>query len=110
MNKSPFISILTASLNSESTLNKTLESIRDQSFQDLEHIVIDGGSRDETHKILKENEKSYNLIWISEPDHGISDALNKGLQLARGRSKRMKPSDDQMKTTEIVKALKIIRH
>ena len=108
MNKSPFISILTASLNNESTLNKTLESIRDQSFQDLEHIVIDGGSRDETHKILKENEKSYNLIWISEPDHGISDALNKGLRLARGRYILVLHADDQLLTPEILKSVYLI--
>ena len=108
MNKSPFISILTASLNSESTLNKTLESIRDQSFQDLEHIVIDGGSRDETPNILKEYNNTYNLIWISEPDHGISDALNKGLQLARGRYILVLHADDQLLTPEILKSVYLI--
>ena len=70
MSKSPFITILTASFNSEATIRKTLESIRDQSFQDMEHIVIDGGSRDETLDILKEFENTYNLTWISEPDYG----------------------------------------
>ncbi len=94
MNKSPFISILTASLNSESTLKKTLESIRSQSFQDLEHIVVDGGSRDETPMILEESEKDYNLTWISEPDNGIAHALNKGLRLARGRYILVIQADD----------------
>jgi len=84
MSKSPFITILTASLNSGFTIKKTLKSVKDQTFRDIEHIVIDGGSRDETLHILKEFENTYNLTWISEPDHGISDAINKGLIRARG--------------------------
>ncbi len=96
MSKSPFITILTASFNSEATIRKTLESIRDQSFQDMEHIVIDGGSRDETLDILKEFENTYNLTWISEPDHGISDALNKGLRLSSGRYIIAIQADDQL--------------
>lgn len=96
MSKSPFITILTASFNSEATIRKTLESIRDQSFQDMEHIVIDGGSRDETLDILKEFEDTYNLTWISEPDHGISDALNKALRLSSGRYIIVIQADDQL--------------
>ena len=55
MKSTPFITILTASLNSGATIRKTIESIRDQSFQDLEHIVIDGESRDETPMVLKKS-------------------------------------------------------
>lgn len=105
MGNLPFITILTASLNSESSIKKTIESIRNQTFQSLEHIVIDGGSRDETPMILKENEKAYNLIWISEPDHGISDALNKGLRLAQGRYILVLHADDQLLTPEILKTV-----
>ena len=108
MSKSPFITILTAALNSESTIKKTLESIRDQSFQDLEHIVVDGGSCDETRDILKAFESSYNLTWISEPDHGISDALNKGLHRARGRYILVLHADDQFLTPKILKSVYII--
>ena len=96
MSKSPFITILTAALNSGSTIKKTLESVRDQTFQDMEHIVIDGGSCDETRDILKAFESSYNLTWISEPDHGISDALNKGLRLSSGRYIIVIQADDQL--------------
>ena len=92
----PFITILTAALNSGSTLKKTLETVRNQTFQDIEHIVIDGGSRDETLDILKEFENTYNLTWISEPDHGISDALNKGLRLSSGRYILVIQADDQL--------------
>ena len=84
MSKSPFITILTAALNSGSTIKKTLESVSNQTFQDMEHIVIDGGSRDDTLDILKEFENIYNLTWISESDHGIADAMNKGLIRACG--------------------------
>ncbi|MDL2124888.1 MAG: glycosyltransferase [Deltaproteobacteria bacterium] len=96
MSKSPFITILTASFNSEATIRKTLESIRDQSFQDMEHIVIDGGSRDETLDILKEFENTYNLTWISEPDNGIADAMNKGIDLATGDYILFLHSDDYL--------------
>ncbi|WP_084445878.1 glycosyltransferase [Desulfosarcina sp. BuS5] len=83
MSEPPFITILTAALNSGATIKKTLESVRNQTFRNFEHVVIDGGSRDETLEILKEYENTYNLAWISKPDHGISDALNKGLRPGR---------------------------
>jgi glycosyltransferase involved in cell wall biosynthesis len=73
-----------------------LESIKNQTFQDVEHIVIDGGSTDETLDIFKEYENTYNLQWISAPDHGISDALNKGLHLSSGRYIIVIQADDQL--------------
>jgi len=96
MKKYPFVTILTASLNNGSTIRQTLESVRKQSFQDLEHIVIDGGSRDNTLDILKEFNDTYNLTWISEPDHGIADALNKGLKQAKGRYILVIHADDRL--------------
>ena len=96
MKNSPLFSVLTASLNNGLTIERTLESIKSQSFHDFEHIVIDGGSRDETLDILKEYEITYNLQWISEPDHGISDALNKGLRLSSGRYLIVIQADDQL--------------
>jgi len=84
MNESPFITILTASLNSGSTIKKTLESVKNQTFQDMEHFVIDGGSKDETCDILREFEDAYELFWISEPAQGIAHAINKGLVRASG--------------------------
>ena len=96
MKKSPLFSVLTASLNNGLTIGRTLESVKNQSSQDFEHIVIDGGSKDETLNILKEYENTYNLQWISEPDHGISDALNKGLRLSSGRYIIVLQADDQL--------------
>ncbi len=92
----PFLTILTATFNNSTPLIKNIESIRAQSFQDFEHIVIDGGSRDKTLDILKKYENTYNLQWISEPDHGISDALNKGLGLSSGRYLIVIQADDQL--------------
>jgi len=105
MENIPFITILTASLNRATSIRETIKSIRDQSFQNLEHIIIDGGSRDETPMILRKNENTYNLTWISEPDHGISDALNKGLQLARGRYILVLHADDQLLTPHILEII-----
>jgi len=92
----PAVTILTASLNNSATIKKTLASVKNQHFQNLEHIVIDGGSGDETLDILKEFNGTYNLTWISEPDNGIADALNKGLKLARGHYILVIQSDDAL--------------
>lgn len=80
----PFFSIITASRNNETTIEDTLESIRSQSFPNFEHIVVDGASTDNTVEVLDRYARTYNLSWISEPDDGISDALNKGLARATG--------------------------
>ena len=96
MSKSPFITILTAALNNGSTIKRTLESVRNHTFQDMEHIVIDGESRDETCDILREFEDAYKLFWISEPDQGIANALNKGLKRSNGRYILVIHADDQL--------------
>ena len=98
----PFFTILTATLNNSAPLIKNIESIRYQSFQDFEHIIIDGGSRDETLDILKKYENTYNLTWISESDHGIADALNKGLRRTRGRYVLVIHADDQLVSSNIL--------
>jgi len=92
----PYMTILTASLNSGATLARTLVSIKNQSCKAIEHIVIDGGSQDETLDILKTYEASYNLIWISETDRGIASALNKGLKYARGKYILVIHADDYL--------------
>ena len=92
--KTPYFSILTASFNRCSTLQNTIESVATQSFRNLEHIIIDGGSSDGTTALLKKYQRSCKLKWISEPDKGISDALNKGMRLARGRFIFVLQADD----------------
>ncbi len=98
----PFFSIITASLNNSISIQKTLESINDQTFKNLEHIVADGASTDKTVNILKAFEKDYNLIWTSEPDSGIADALNKALRQAKGKYILVLQADDCLVDTTIL--------
>jgi glycosyltransferase involved in cell wall biosynthesis len=101
----PFFTILTASLNSGSTIRKNLLSVSNQTHESVEHIVIDGRSSDQTIDILREFERSYNLRWISEPDSGIANALNKGLRLAKGTYILVLQADDQLMDTEVLETL-----
>ncbi|MGD8369154.1 MAG: glycosyltransferase family 2 protein [Desulfobacterales bacterium] len=96
MKKKPFFSIISATKNSKHTLARTLNSVARQTFTSLEHIVIDGASTDGTQSLLKERQKSYALTWISEPDSGISAALNKGIALSQGRYILVVHGDDRL--------------
>lgn len=80
----PAISIITVVLNRKEHLGKTIKSIRNQTFKDYELIVVDGGSKDGTLEVIKEN---IDIIskWLSEKDEGIYDAMNKGIKLATGK-------------------------
>ena len=77
------ISIVTPVLNGGKTLQTTINSIRDQNFKNFEHIIVDGISNDNTHKIIKKNEKHFSKIII-EKDKNIYDAMNKGIKVANG--------------------------
>ena len=102
MSNKSFFSIITASLNSGSTIKQTLESIKNQTFPHFEHIVIDGGSEDSTVDILKAAEATYNLNWISEPDEGIADALNKGVRKSKGQYVIVIQADDRFLNPSIL--------
>jgi glycosyltransferase len=76
------ISIITISFNAKATIEKTLQSVATQSYKNIEHIIVDGGSKDNTIDIC--NSYSHISKIISEPDKGVYDAFNKGLKLAKG--------------------------
>src|SRR5438309_1875932 len=87
----PFISILTPSFNQGKYVEQTIVSVLEQNYPRFEHIVIDGGSTDNTVSILK---RYPHLKWVSERDRGQGDALNKGLRIASGDLVGWVNSDD----------------
>ena len=95
------ISIITATYNSVSTLKNTLNSLHSQKFKNFEHIIIDGGSSDGTIDLIKNNKNNF-TTFISEPDNGIYDALNKGISLAKGQIIGFLHSDDILSNNNIL--------
>lgn len=77
------LSIITVNLNNKEGLEKTLNSIISQTFKDYEWIVIDGGSTDGSKELIEENAK-YFSFWVSEPDKGVYNAMNKGMSHVHG--------------------------
>jgi glycosyltransferase involved in cell wall biosynthesis len=93
------ISIITVSYNSEVTIEDTITSVLNQTYQNIEYIIIDGKSTDGTVSIIKDYEiplrkKGITYRWISEPDEGIYDAMNKGIKMAKGQIIGILNSDD----------------
>jgi glycosyltransferase involved in cell wall biosynthesis len=101
MNKNPLISIITVTMNNLNGLKRTLTSALTQSFSDYEIIVIDGDSSDETKTYL-ESINSDSVRWISEPDGGIFDAMNKGIQLSCGNWLIFMNSGDSFANAEVL--------
>lgn len=98
------ISIITATFNSGATLCDTFDSVLNQSFKDIEYIVVDGQSKDNTLDIIREYEPRFEgrMKWISEPDKGLYDAMNKGISLATGDVIGILNSDDFYTSNDIL--------
>lgn len=79
----PLVSVITVCLNSERYLEQTIQSVLNQTYDNTEYIIIDGGSSDDTVKIIKKYEDRIDY-WSSEKDEGVFDALNKGHHIAQG--------------------------
>lgn len=90
----PLVSIITPSLNQGQFIEDTILSIKNQDYVNIEHIIVDGASTDNTLEILKKYEGTYNMRWISEPDEGQADAIVKGLKVANGAILTWLNSDD----------------
>jgi len=89
------LSIVTITFNSEQYLEQTIRSVIGQSYADIEYIVVDGGSNDGTLDIIRKYDSEIDR-WISEPDEGIADAMNKALSLATGDFVYFLHSDDYL--------------
>lgn len=95
------ISLITVTYNAEHTIQRCLDSVRNQTFKNIEYIVIDGNSSDSTPFIIASNQQHIN-IFKSEPDQGIYDAMNKGLQLATGDIIGMLNADDYFADSDVL--------
>lgn len=95
------VSIITVTLNSKSVLSDCLDSVANQSHNNIEHIVIDGGSTDGTLTLLNSRRKNLAIV-ISEPDNGIYDAMNKGVALAKGEIVGILNSDDFYANDQVI--------
>lgn len=89
----PLISLITVCYNSEEFIGSCIESVNSQTYAHIEHIFIDGGSTDDTLKIILEKSKRENKV-VSEQDYGIYDAMNKGVGISRGQIIGFLNSDD----------------
>ena len=108
-NEKLLVSIITVTFNRGRFLEQAIQSIKNQDYSNIEHIVIDGGSTDNTLDILKKYEGTYNLKWISEKDEGIADAVNKGFRMAKGEVVGFLDSDDVLIPKVISKVAKIFK-
>ncbi len=95
------LSIITATYNSAQTVADTLQSVANQSYKNIEHIIIDGASKDTTLAIIKQYPHIAKVI--SEPDKGIYDAMNKGIRLATGDIVLLLNSDDFLANDNVIK-------
>lgn len=98
------ISLITATYNSGRVLRTTLESVLKQTYSDIEYIIIDGASKDNTMDLVHEYEPLFNgrIKWISEPDKGIYDAMNKGIRMTTGDIVGIINSDDFYHRTDVL--------
>lgn len=95
------VSIITATFNSEKTLQNSIDSVKNQNYGNIEHIIIDGGSTDGTLDIIKKNAEHI-ANYVSEKDTGIYNAINKGITLATGDVIGILNSDDVYASEQII--------
>lgn len=93
------ITVITAAYNNESTIAHTMKSVKAQTHPEVEHVIIDGGSKDKTVQMVRE---FGGINFISEPDEGIYDALNKGVKLATGDAIGILGADDYLSDNTVL--------
>ena len=98
----PLITVITTVFNGDEFLEEAIRSVINQTYDNVEFIIIDGGSTDETLNIIKKYEDRIDY-WVSERDDGIYDAMNKGLVLAKGQYVYFMGSDDRLIKNSLIK-------
>lgn len=108
------LSIITINRNNASGLEKTLKSVASQTCKDFEHIIIDGASTDNSVDVIKKYETSlstlktsHSIKWVSEPDKGIYNAMNKGIRMALGEYIEILNSGDILASDDVVERMRI---
>ena len=110
------VTVLTVSLNAEKTIARTIESVMNQTYSDIEYIVIDGASHDNTALIAESYVEKFNaqegrsMTVISEPDNGMYDALNKGARLAHGEIVGQINADDYYEPDAVQTMAELYEH
>lgn len=101
----PLVSIIVPSFNQGRYIRDTIESIVGQDYRNLDIIVVDGASKDQTLEVLRSYVNEPRLRYVSEPDDGVADAVNKGLAMCRGAVCAIQSSDDSYLPGAIAKAV-----
>lgn len=100
------LTIITINRNNATGLCKTLFSVASQSFKEFEYVVIDGASTDDSLDVIKTHESKFaHLRWVSEPDKGIYNAMNKGLRMAKGEYVQILNSGDVLASADVVERM-----
>ena len=105
MSKSPKITLVTPCFNSAKYIEQTILSIIKQDYENLEYIIIDGGSTDGTVEIIQKYEDKI-AYWVSEPDNGQSEAINKGIAKATGDIFNWVNADDYLESNALSQVAK----
>lgn len=103
------VTIITVCYNSEETIEETIKSIKDQTYSNIEYIVIDGASTDGTLEIINKHQKSIDVL-CSERDNGIYDAMNKGIALATGDIVGFLNADDVLAHSDVITTIVDVFH
>jgi len=103
----PLVSIVTVCLNAEEHIGQAVESVLAQTYQPIEYVVVDGGSSDATLEIVRGYEPRFEgqMRWVSEPDEGLYDAMNKGVGMARGELVGILNADDYYEPDAVMRAV-----